>query len=57
MCRIDIQKRGFDREINGNRGAPPKTRGGCIVYQTHLCRKGDYVKRFHERATIIEPMN
>ena len=54
MCRINIQKRGFGREISGNRGAPPRTRGGCSVCKVFLCRKGDCVQRFHERVVAME---
>ena len=50
MCRKDNQDRGFGREISGNRGSAPRTRGGCAVCKVYLCRQGDCVKRFH--ATI-----
>ena len=50
ICRQDVRERGFGREISGNRGNAPKTRGGCGVCKVFLCRKGDCVKRFH--ATI-----
>lgn len=54
MCRIDIQKRGFGREISGNRGSAPRTRGGCSICNVFLCRKGDCVKRFHERNVALD---
>ena len=47
MCRKNIQDRGFGREISGNRGNAPKTRGGCKVCKVFLCRKGDCVQQFH----------
>ena len=57
MCRKNIWEGGcgrevigFRREISGNSGSAPKTRGGCGVCKVLLCRKGDCVKRFH--ATI-----
>ena len=55
MCRIDIQDkdRGFGREISGNWGTLPRTRGGCTICKVFLCRKGDCVKRFHERNTAL----
>ena len=37
LCRRDVQKRDFGREINGNSGGPPRTRGGCAV-QRGLCK-------------------
>ena len=54
MCRIYIRKRGFDREINKNRSASPRTRDEYTVYQVFLYRKGNYVKRFHERNNLID---
>ena len=49
MCRLDVQNRGFGREISGNSEGAPKTRGGCAICKVSLCRKGDCVKRFHDR--------
>ncbi len=54
MCRKDVQTRGFGREIDGNRGNPPKTRGGCKVCKVYLCRKGDCVKRFHNLEASLD---
>ena len=53
MCRNDVQKRGFGKEISGNRGGVRKTRGGCRVCNVFLCRKGDCVRRFHERGGLM----
>ena len=55
ICRINIQKRGFDKEISDNRGGSRRSRGGCHVCDVFLCRKGDCVKRFHDRGGIMEP--
>ena len=53
QCRIDIKGRGFGREISDNSGISPRTRGGCKVCKVFLCRKGDCVKRFHERIVAM----
>ena len=55
MCRIDIQKRGFNKEINDNRDDSLRSKGGCHMCDVFLCRKGDCVKRFHDRGDIMEP--
>ena len=54
QCRADIKDRGFGREISGNRGSPPRIRGGCTVCNVFLCRKGNCVERFHSIGTIVE---
>ena len=54
IYHIDIKKRGFNREISGNRGSASRTRGEYTIYKVFLCRKGDYIKRFHNRGIIIE---
>lgn len=54
ICSEDIKKRGFDREISDNRGDALKTRGGYDIYNVYLCRKGNYIKRSHERRDIIK---
>lgn len=48
------KKRGFGREISGNREAPPKIRGGCIVCKVYLCCKGDCVRQFHEEKGALQ---
>ena len=50
----NIHNRGFSREINGNRGSAPRSRGGCAIYKTYLCRKGDYIKRYHDTKDSID---
>lgn len=54
QCRADIKDRDFDREISGNRKNPPRTRDDYTVCNVFLCRKGDCVKRFHSKKTIME---
>ena len=44
MCRRDIQNRGFGREISGNRGSAPMTRGvtecvSLLMSQRGMCSK------------------
>ena len=53
IYRMDVKNRGFDREISGNRGITPRSRGECLVYHIYLCRKGDCVKRFHKWDNAI----
>ena len=47
MYRKNIQNGGFGREISGDKGNAPRTRGGCQVCKVHLCRKGTCVERFY----------
>lgn len=56
MCRKNIQDRGFGREISGNRGGTPRTRGGCGVCKVYLCRKGDCISQFHEDMSDMDPI-
>ena len=53
MCRNNVQKRGFNKEISENKKGVRKTREECKIYNIFLCRKGDYVRRFHERSDFI----
>lgn len=54
VCYKNIHNRGFDREISDNRGTAPRTRGGCAKCKAYLCRKGDCVKRYHDRKESMD---
>ena len=50
----NIYNRGFSREISGNKGSTPRSRGGYAIYKVYLYRKGDYIKRYHDTKDSIK---
>ena len=54
MCRINIQKKDFDREISNNKDDSRKSKKEYYMCDVFLCRKGDYIKRFHNKENIIK---
>ena len=54
MCRKNDQNKDFGKEINDNKGRTKRIKGGCVMCNVFLCRKGDCVKRFHERQSAMD---
>ena len=54
IYRINIQKRDFDREISNNKSDSRKSKKGYYIYDIFLYRKGNCVKRFHNKRDIMK---
>ena len=48
MYRKDLKNKRFNIEINDNKISTRRIKRGCVMYYVFLCRKENYVKRFHD---------